>query len=188
MAAVLAAYLRAAWLLRARAAARRRPHQCHCGRRRAAPRVLHALRLRAAVFPEPNRGRPACTGVARAMRKAFSRRRLRPPNVCARAARRVSASCSSPAKSGAATARWPPTGSRRNREFLINGEPTDNRLGAATRGVFRVRLVAEGRAAHSGYPELGESAIEKLLDVLVALRTARGRPTSCSGPRTTRSV
>ena len=55
-------------------------------------------------------------------------------------------------------------------EFLINGEPTDNRLAAATRGVYRVRLVAEGRAAHSGYPELGESAIEKLLTALVALR------------------
>lgn len=56
--------------------------------------------------------------------------------------------------------------------FLINGEPTDLRLGAATRGCFRVRLRASGRAAHSGYPELGESAIEKLLDVLVALRHA----------------
>ena len=57
--------------------------------------------------------------------------------------------------------------------FLVNGEPTENRLGAATRGVFRVRLVADGRAAHSGYPELGESAIEKLLDALVGLRRAR---------------
>jgi acetylornithine deacetylase len=55
-------------------------------------------------------------------------------------------------------------------EFLINGEPTDNRLGRATRGVLRVRLVAEGRAAHSGYPELGESAIEMLLDAMIALR------------------
>lgn len=56
--------------------------------------------------------------------------------------------------------------------YLINGEPTDNRLGAATRGVYRVKIIAEGKAAHSGYPELGESAIEKLLDVLVALRSA----------------
>ena len=56
--------------------------------------------------------------------------------------------------------------------FLINGEPTDLRLGAATRGCFRVRLTASGQAAHSGYPELGESAIEKLLDCLVALRSA----------------
>ena len=56
--------------------------------------------------------------------------------------------------------------------FLVNGEPTDNRLASATRGVFRVRLIAAGRAAHTGYPELGESAIEKLIDVLVSLRAA----------------
>jgi len=56
--------------------------------------------------------------------------------------------------------------------FLINGEPTELKLGLATRGCFRVRLTAHGRAAHSGYPELGESAIEKLIDVLTALRTA----------------
>ena len=55
--------------------------------------------------------------------------------------------------------------------FLINGEPTDNRLGIATRGVYRVRLHAHGRAAHSSYPELGESATEKLIDALVRLRT-----------------
>lgn len=55
---------------------------------------------------------------------------------------------------------------------LVNGEPTENRLGAATRGVYRVRLVAAGRAAHSGYPSLGESAIEKLVDALVSLRAA----------------
>ncbi|HYS25672.1 MAG TPA: M20/M25/M40 family metallo-hydrolase [Vicinamibacterales bacterium] len=55
-------------------------------------------------------------------------------------------------------------------EFLINGEPTDNRLGLATRGVLRVRLRARGRAAHSSFPELGESAIDKLLDALMVLR------------------
>jgi acetylornithine deacetylase len=54
--------------------------------------------------------------------------------------------------------------------FLINGEPTDGRLGAATRGVLRVRLAATGRAAHSSYPDAGESAIEKLLDALLRLR------------------
>lgn len=56
--------------------------------------------------------------------------------------------------------------------FLINGEPTDLRLGSATRGAFRVRLKAQGTAAHSGYPELGESAIDKLIDCLNALRAA----------------
>ncbi len=55
-------------------------------------------------------------------------------------------------------------------KFLVNGEPTENRLGVATRGVYRVRLRTAGRAAHSGYPELGESAIEKLLDVLHDMR------------------
>ena len=54
--------------------------------------------------------------------------------------------------------------------FLINGEPTDNRLGSATRGLFRVRLRASGRAAHSSFPELGESAIDKLLDALMVIR------------------
>jgi acetylornithine deacetylase len=53
---------------------------------------------------------------------------------------------------------------------LINGEPTDNRLASATRGLYRARLRAHGRAAHSSQPELGVSAIEKLVDALVALR------------------
>jgi acetylornithine deacetylase len=54
--------------------------------------------------------------------------------------------------------------------YLINGEPTDNRLGTATRGVYRVRLRASGRAAHSSFPELGDSAIDKLLDALMVIR------------------
>ncbi len=54
--------------------------------------------------------------------------------------------------------------------YLINGEPTENRLGAATRGVLRVRLRAQGRAAHSAFPELGTSAIDKLLDALMVIR------------------
>jgi acetylornithine deacetylase len=54
--------------------------------------------------------------------------------------------------------------------YLINGEPTDNRLGLATRGVLRLKIAADGRAAHSSFPELGESAIDKLVDALVALR------------------
>ena len=54
--------------------------------------------------------------------------------------------------------------------YLVDGEPTDSRLGLATRGVLRLRLKASGRAAHSSFPELGESAIDKLLDALIALR------------------
>lgn len=55
--------------------------------------------------------------------------------------------------------------------FLINGEPTDNRLAAATKGSLRVMLKTRGRAAHSAYPEEGESAIEKMLDVLSDIRS-----------------
>ena len=57
----------------------------------------------------------------------------------------------------------------RNR-YLVNGEPTDNRLGRATRGVLRLKLAASGRAAHSSFPDLGESAIDKLIDALIELR------------------
>lgn len=57
--------------------------------------------------------------------------------------------------------------------YLINGEPTDNRLAVGTKGSLRVRLRAEGRAAHSAYPEHGESAVEKLLDVFAAIRAFR---------------
>jgi acetylornithine deacetylase len=56
--------------------------------------------------------------------------------------------------------------------FLVNGEPTDNRQANATRGTYRARLRASGRAAHSSLPDLGVSAIDKLVDALVALRGA----------------
>jgi acetylornithine deacetylase len=54
--------------------------------------------------------------------------------------------------------------------YLINGEPTDNRLATASKGSLRVQLTATGRMAHSAYPELGESAIDKLLEALQRLR------------------
>jgi acetylornithine deacetylase len=54
--------------------------------------------------------------------------------------------------------------------YLINGEPTDNRLAVGTKGSLQVTIKTEGRAAHSAYPEQGESAIEKLLDVLSDVR------------------
>jgi acetylornithine deacetylase len=63
---------------------------------------------------------------------------------------------------GAKVANANPRGSR----FLINGEPTDNRLALATKGALRVELHAHGRMAHSAYPELGESAIDKLIESL----------------------
>lgn len=54
--------------------------------------------------------------------------------------------------------------------FLINGEPTENRIGIASKGSLRVQLTAKGRMAHSAYPELGESAIDKLIEALHRLR------------------
>jgi acetylornithine deacetylase len=67
---------------------------------------------------------------------------------------------------GARAANLTPPGSR----FLVDGEPTDNRLALATRGALRLRLRASGRAAHSSFPELGVSAIDKLIDALLQLR------------------
>lgn len=57
--------------------------------------------------------------------------------------------------------------------FLINGEPTDNLLATGTKGSVRVVIATEGRAAHSAYPEAGESAIEKLLDILEKVRSCK---------------
>jgi acetylornithine deacetylase len=54
--------------------------------------------------------------------------------------------------------------------FLVNGEPTESKLGLATRGAFRVKLKATGRAAHSSQPARGVSAIDLLIDALVELR------------------
>jgi len=54
--------------------------------------------------------------------------------------------------------------------FLVNGEPTGNKLATGTRGILRVRMHARGRAGHSSAPELFESAIEKLVDALLHLR------------------
>jgi acetylornithine deacetylase len=55
-------------------------------------------------------------------------------------------------------------------KFLINGEPTENRVALASKGSLRVELTAKGKMAHSAYPELGESAIDKLLEALARLR------------------
>ena len=67
---------------------------------------------------------------------------------------------------GAKVANESPIGSR----FLINGEPTDNRLAVASKGALRVEVTAHGKMAHSAYPHLGESAIEKLITALDRLR------------------
>ncbi len=55
--------------------------------------------------------------------------------------------------------------------FLINGEPTENRIALASKGTLRVEVTARGKMAHSAYPELGESAIDKLIAALGRLRS-----------------
>jgi acetylornithine deacetylase len=63
---------------------------------------------------------------------------------------------------GAKAANLVPKGSK----FLINGEPTDNRLALASKGALRAVFKAHGKMCHSAYPELGESAVHKLVEVL----------------------
>lgn len=55
-------------------------------------------------------------------------------------------------------------------EYMINGEPTDNDLAIGSKGSFRLMIKASGKAAHSAYPEEGDSAIETLLDILDDIR------------------
>lgn len=71
----------------------------------------------------------------------------------------------------------------RNR-FIINAEPTDFKQAVAGKGVLRLTLQAKGRAAHAAYPELGESAVLKLLDVLADLRAASWPEDPVLGPTT----
>src|SRR5262249_47837319 len=152
-------------------------------RRRRRGDLLDAHRLRAAVLSEPARWRSALRprrmrrqGNSRSSggrrRSAASRRRdaprpgprgrrrARPPRRAPR--RRRGRAGAGPAKAAAGGAAG---------RALINGAPTDTRLGLATRGILRLKLRASGRAAHSSFPELGESAIDKLIDALVELRS-----------------
>jgi acetylornithine deacetylase len=55
-------------------------------------------------------------------------------------------------------------------EFIIVGEPTENKLGLGHKGLVTLRIDAAGKSAHSAYPDLGESAIEKLIDALREIR------------------
>jgi acetylornithine deacetylase len=81
---------------------------------------------------------------------------------------------------GAKTANRHPIGAR----FMINGEPTDNRLAVATKGALHVELIARGKMAHSAYPELGESAIDKLVEALHRLHAMKLPEDADVGPCT----
>jgi acetylornithine deacetylase len=81
---------------------------------------------------------------------------------------------------GALQANQHPIGAR----FMINGEPTDNRLAVASKGSLHVVLTARGKMAHSAYPELGESAIDKLIEALYRLHAMKLPETADVGPCT----
>jgi len=81
---------------------------------------------------------------------------------------------------GARTANKHPRGSK----YLINGEPTENRVALASKGALRAEITAHGKMAHSAYPQLGESAIEKLLDALGRVRAIKLPENSEVGPTT----
>jgi acetylornithine deacetylase len=81
---------------------------------------------------------------------------------------------------GAQAANLDPRGAK----FLINGEPTENHIALCSKGTLRVEVVATGRMAHSAYPELGESAIDKLLDVLENIRNLQLPVHAAAGPST----
>ncbi len=72
----------------------------------------------------------------------------------------------------------------RGSRYLINGEPTENRLALGSKGALRYELTATGRMAHSAYPELGESAINKLLDALADIRRIELPVDDVLGPST----
>lgn len=81
---------------------------------------------------------------------------------------------------GARVANEHPKGSR----FLINGEPTDNRLALASKGALRTTLRSSGKMAHSAYPELGDSAVHKMVQVLGKLLQLDLPTTEDVGPST----
>ncbi len=67
---------------------------------------------------------------------------------------------------GAYKAAQQPRGSR----YIVNGEPTENKLALGSKGALRYEVAATGKMAHSAYPELGDSAIHKLIEALAAIR------------------
>ena len=72
----------------------------------------------------------------------------------------------------------------RGSRYLINGEPTENKVALGAKGALRYEITARGRLAHSAYPELGHSAIETLLDVLQAIRAIKLPEDELLGPST----
>ena len=158
----------------------------YAGIRQGRRRALDASRLRSAVFSQPPRrgrlyGRGSCDAKGIAACQVAAVEELRREGITNVGLLFVVGE--ERGSDGAKTAQALASGSK----FLINGEPTDNRLGIGTRGALRYNLRAKGRAAHSSFPELGESAIEKLIDALVETahdgdaRTSRARTHALHG-------
>jgi acetylornithine deacetylase len=81
---------------------------------------------------------------------------------------------------GAYAASRQPRGSR----YIINGEPTENKLALGSKGALRYEVAASGKMAHSAYPELGDSAIHKLIDTLSAMKGIALPTDTVLGPST----
>ena len=123
--------------------------------------------------------RDAYTGAGRATPRGSSRRRLRRRSGCASKSVYVGLlfvvgeerdSLGAQVANEYAAKESAANGLDARRRFLVNGEPTENRLALASKGTLRVEVTATGRMAHSAYPELGESAIDKLIPALTRLR------------------
>ena len=85
--------------------------------------------------------------------------------------RTAASACSSwSARSATAPALTRPPQTPRGSRYIINGEPTENQLALGSKGALRYEVCATGKMAHSAYPELGESAVNKLLDALADIR------------------
>jgi len=69
-----------------------------------------------------------------------------------------------------------------NSDFIVVGEPTENKLGAGHKGLVAARITAKGKAAHSAVQDMGESAINKLLDILETIRKTNWGEDALLGP------
>lgn len=55
-------------------------------------------------------------------------------------------------------------------DYMVVGEPTGSKMMRLQKGMLKVRLSCRGVACHSGYPHLGVSAIDPLVEVLHAIK------------------
>lgn len=55
-------------------------------------------------------------------------------------------------------------------EYVIVGEPTDNKMVSASKGTKSFAVTIKGKSFHSGYPAYGVSAVDCFVDMMNALR------------------